>query len=57
MLRTELQKTENVVPTIRIKPFSVYDALHSLMFTICKTRISFYLWYIAKNIDNTGMLS
>jgi len=54
MLRVELQKTE---PTIHIKTFSVYDALYSLMFTIYKTRINFYLWYIAKNMSNIGMLN
>jgi len=32
-----------------LKRFSVYNTLHSLMFTIYKTRIIFYLWYIAKN--------
>jgi len=46
----EIQKTENVVPTIYIKAFSVYDSLLSLMFTIYKTRIIFYLWYIAKSM-------
>jgi len=34
---------------IYIKTFSEYNALHSLMFTIYKTRIIFYLWYIANN--------
>jgi len=37
-----------MVPTIHIETFSVYDIFHSLMFRIYKTRITFYLWYIAK---------
>jgi len=35
----------------------VYNALQSLMFTIYKTRIIFYLWYIVKITDNTGVLN
>jgi len=32
---------------IHVKTFSVNNASLSLMFTIYKTRIIFYLWYIA----------
>jgi len=37
-----------VVPTIHVKTLSVYN-IHGLMFTIYKTKVIFYLWYIAKN--------
>jgi len=39
-----------------LKTFTERNVSHILMFTVYNTRITFYLWYIAKIIDNTGML-
>jgi len=43
-----MKQYDMVVPTIIVKTLPVYKLL-GLMFTIYKTKVIFYLWYIAKN--------